>query len=157
MNLIAIYLEKGHADKCLDFNLFMQDIERLAKAKNVKLTVKRKKAIRDFLTEINENAEPVLDSKGKPEPDKNLKDTEQIPLLYEGGVECYWENEIKPYVPDSWIDKKTISIGYELSFTKYFYKPLELRTPEEIVSDIQKVESNTDGLLASIIGGVKNA
>ena len=157
MNLIAIYLEKGHADKCLDFNLFMQDIERIAKAKNVKLTVKRKKAIRDFLTEINENAEPVLDSKGKPEPDKNLKDTEQIPLLYEGGVECYWENEIKPYVPDSWIDKKTISIGYELSFTKYFYKPLELRTPEEIVSDIQKVESNTDGLLASIIGGVKNA
>lgn len=157
MDLIAIYLEKGHADKCLDFNLFMQDIERLAKAKNVKLTVKRKKAIRDFLTEINENAEPVLDSKGKPEPDKNLKDTEQIPLLYEGGVECYWENEIKPYVPDSWIDKKTISIGYELSFTKYFYKPLELRTPEEIVSDIQKVESNTDGLLASIIGGVKNA
>lgn len=157
MNLIVIYLEKGHADKCLDFNLFMQDIERLAKAKNVKLTVKRKKAIRDFLTEINENAEPVLDSKGKPEPDKNLKDTEQIPLLYEGGVECYWENEIKPYVPDSWIDKNTISIGYELSFTKYFYKPLELRTPEEIVSDIQKVESNTDGLLASIIGGVKNA
>lgn len=157
MNIIALYLEKGNADKCMDFNLFMQDIEKLAKAKSVKLTAKRKKAIRDFLTEIDENAEPVLDSKGKPEPDKNLKDTEQIPLLYEGGVECYWENEIKPYVPDSWIDKKTISIGYELSFTKYFYKPLELRTPEEIISDIQTVESNTDGLLASIIGGVKNA
>ena len=156
MNLIALYLEKGNADKCMDFNLFMQDIEKFAKANSVKLTAKRKKAIRGFLTEIDENAEPVFDSKGKPEPDKNLKDTEQIPLLYEGGVECYWENKIKPYVPDSWIDEKTIGIGYELSFTKYFYKPLELRTPEEIISDIQTVESNTDGLLASIIGGAKN-
>lgn len=157
MNLIALYLEKGNADKCMNFNLFMQDIEKLAAASSVKLTAKRKKAIRDFLTEIDENAEPVLDSKGKPEPDKNLRDTEQIPLLYEGGVERYWENEIKPYVPDSWIDEETIGIGYELSFTKYFYKPLELRTPEEIISDIQTVESNTDGLLASIIGGLKNA
>ena len=157
MNLIALYLEKGNADKCMNFNLFMQDIEKLAAANSVKLTAKRKKAIRDFLTEIDENAEPVLDSKGKPEPDKNLRDTEQIPLLYEGGVERYWENEIKPYVPDSWIDEETIGIGYELSFTKYFYKPLELRTPEEIISDIQTVESNTDGLLASIIGGLENA
>lgn len=155
--IIELYLKEDHTDECIDFNMFLQDVERLGKANGLKLTAKRKKAIRDFLTEIDESAEPVLDAKGEPEPDKNLKDTEQIPLLYEGGVEGYWENEIKPYVPDSWVDEATIGIGYELSFTKYFYKPLELRTPEEIISDIQAVEANTDGLLASIIGGVKNA
>lgn len=157
VRLITLYRESGHSDTCMDFNTFMREIEKLSKSNGVKLTAKRKKAVRDFLTEIDETAEAVLDSKGNPEADKNLKDTEQIPLLYEGGIESYWENEIKPYVPDSWIDEKSIGIGYELSFTRYFYKPLELRTPEEIIADIQEVESNTDGLLASIIGGVKNA
>jgi len=157
VRLITLYRASGHSDTCMDFNKFMREIEKLSKSNGVKLTTKRKKAVRDFLTEIDETAEAVLDSKGNPEANKNLKDTEQIPLLYEGGIESYWENEIKPYVPDSWIDKKSIGIGYELSFTKYFYKPLELRTPEEIIADIQAVESNTDGLLASIIGGVKNA
>ena len=155
--LITLYRESGGSDTCMDFNAFMREIEKLSKSNGVKLTAKRKKAVRDFLTQIDESAEAVLDSKGNPEADKNLKDTEQIPLLYEGGIESYWENEIKPYVPDSWIDEKSIGIGYELSFTKYFYKPLELRAPEEIIADIQAVESNTDGLLASIIGGVKNA
>ena len=157
VGLVTLYLDGGHSDKCMDFNAFMREIENLSKSNGIKLTAKRKKALRDFLTEIDEAAEAVLDSKGNPEADKNLKDNEQIPLLYEGGIESYWENEIKPYVPDSWIDEKSIGIGYELSFTKYFYKPLELRTPEEIIADIQAVESNTDGLLASIIGGVKNA
>ncbi|PSL09375.1 type I restriction enzyme M protein [Fusobacterium naviforme] len=155
--LITLYRENGGSDTCMDFNAFMREIEKLSKSNGVKLTAKRKKAVRDFLTQIDETAEAVLDSKENPEADKNLKDTEQIPLLYEGGIESYWKNEIKPYVPDSWIDEKSIGIGYELSFTKYFYKPLELRAPEEIISDIQAVESNTDGLLASIIGGVKNA
>lgn len=155
--LITLYRESGGSDTCMDFNAFMREIEKLSKSNGVKLTAKRKKAVRDFLTQIDETAEAVLDSKGNPEADKNLKDTEQIPLLYEGGIESYWKNEIKPYVPDSWIDEKSIGIGYELSFTKYFYKPLELRAPEEIIADIQAVESNTDGLLASIIGGVKNA
>lgn len=155
--LITLYRESGGSDTCMDFNAFMREIEKLSKSNGVKLTAKRKKAVRDFLTQIDETAEAVLDSKGNPEADKNLKDTEQIPLLYESGIESYWKNEIKPYVPDSWIDEKSIGIGYELSFTKYFYKPLELRAPEEIVADIQAVESNTDGLLASIIGGVKNA
>ena len=155
--LITLYRESGGSDTCMDFNAFMREIEKLSKSNGVKLTAKRKKAVRDFLTQIDETAEAVLDSKGNPEADKNLKDTEQIPLLYEGGIESYWKNEIKPYVPDSWIDEKSIGIGYEMSFTKYFYKPLELRAPEEIIADIQAVESNTDGLLASIIGGVKNA
>lgn len=155
--LITLYRESGGSDTCMEFNAFMREIEKLSKSNGVKLTAKRKKAVRDFLTQIDETAEAVLDSKGNPEADKNLKDTEQIPLLYEGGIESYWKNEIKPYVPDSWIDEKSIGIGYELSFTKYFYKPLELRAPEEIIADIQAVESNTDGLLASIIGGVKNA
>ena len=99
MNLIALYLEKGNADKCMDFNLFMQDIEKFAKANSVKLTAKRKKAIRGFLTEIDENAEPVFDSKGKPEPDKNLKDTEQIPLLYDVALSSIGKIKLVAVVP----------------------------------------------------------
>ena len=83
-----------------------------------------------------------------------LKDTEKIPLLYEGGIDGYWENEIRPYLPDSWIDKESAVIGYELSFMKYFYKPLVVREPKDIIADIQNIETDTDGLLASIIEGV---
>lgn len=155
--LLSLYISEDHSKMSMDLNAFMRRIESIGKVNDIKITAKRKKAIRDFLTMTDENAEPVLDAKGNPESDKNLKDTEQIPLLYNGGVEGYWENEIKPYVPDSWIDEECVGIGYELSFTKYFYKPLELRSPEEIISDIQTVEANIDGLLASIIGGVKNA
>lgn len=87
------------------------------------------------------------------ESDKSLKDTEQIPFSFEGGIEAFFKNEILPYVPDAWIDKESITIGYELSFTKYFYKPVELRPFEEIVKDIKQLEAETDGLLSTIIGG----
>ncbi len=61
-----------------------------------------------------------------------------------------------PYTPDAWIDDKSITLGYELSFTKYFYKPANLRNAEEIIADIKRIEIRTDGLLSSIIGGVSN-
>ena len=83
-----------------------------------------------------------------------MKETEQIPLLYEGGIQGFYEKEIAPYVDDATIDEDSAIIGYELSFTRYFYKPLELRTIEDIISEIKDIENRTDGLLASIIGGI---
>jgi len=85
--------------------------------------------------------------------DKDATDTEQIPFSYEGGIESFFEKEVKPFAPDAWIDEKQTKIGYEISFTKYFYKPIQLRTLEEITTDIRALEAETDGLLAEIIGG----
>lgn len=139
----------------MDYGVFIEQLSSLATKENVRLTAKRLKAIRLCFTSINENAEPVLDKNGNPEIDKNLSDTEQVPLTYEGGIEAFLENEIHPYVSDAWIDEKSVILGYELSFTKYFYKPIELRPADEIIADIQSIETSTDGLLASIIGGIK--
>lgn len=95
----------------------------------------------------------MLDKKGNTEPDSNLKDTEQVPLLYDGGITGFFENEVKPYVEDAWINEDSAVIWYELSFTKYFYKPVQLRDMSDIIADIRAIEQSTDGLLASIIGG----
>lgn len=101
----------------------------------------------------DENGEIITDKKGKPKADKELRDTEQIPLTYEGGIEKFFADEILTFVPDAWIDDKKTQIGYEISFTKYFYKPVELRSLDDIISDIKLLEVETDGLLSEIIGG----
>lgn len=100
---------------------------------------------------------PVLDDDGKPVKDKkgNVKykasrsETEQIPMNYPGGIEGFYENEVKPYTPDVIFGEPTI--GYELSFTKYFYKPVELRSLKDIKNDIMKLERQTEGALAEIL------
>lgn len=135
----------------LDYNTFIADVEDAAKGSNIKLTAKRIKTIRSYFTTVDEQAEPVKSNKGGYEPDKDLKDNEQIPYTYEGGIEAFFNNEILPYVPDAWIDENSITLGYELSFTKYFYKPIELREAADIITDIKKIEADTDGLLASIV------
>ncbi|WP_100330384.1 type I restriction-modification system subunit M [Bacillus xiapuensis] len=135
----------------LDYNTFIADVEDAAKGSKIKLTAKRIKTIRNYFTTVDEQAEPVKSNKGGYEPDKDLKDNEQIPYTYEGGIEAFFNNEILPYVPDAWIDENSITLGYELSFTKYFYKPIELREAADIITDIKKIEADTDGLLASIV------
>ena len=94
---------------------------------------------------------------GKPcvveyEPDSDLRDTEQVPLLEEGGIEAFIRREVLPYAPDAWIDESSVKTGYEISFTRYFYKPQPLRPLEEIRADILALEKETEGLLGEIIG-----
>lgn len=103
-----------------------------------------------YMPQLDENGQPVLDKKGKPV--KPITDKEQVPFSYEGGIEAFIENEVKPYAPSAYITPGTEKIGYELSFTKYFYEPVKLRTLEEITADIRAIEAETDGLLDEIIG-----
>ena len=137
----------------LNFNIFATNIEMGAKSAGLKWPAKRANALKKYFAEIDENAEVVIDKKGNVEYDTNLKDSEQVPLLYEGGIEAFFENEIAPYVNDAVVDSENAIIGYELSFTKYFYKPVQLRSVDDIVADIIAIEKSTDGLLSSIIGG----
>ena len=87
------------------------------------------------------------------EPDADLRDTEQIPLTEEGGVEAFLRREVLPYAADAWYQADSVKTGYEISFTRYFYKPKPMRTLAEIRADILALESETDGLLAEILGG----
>ena len=73
-------------------------------------------------------------------------------MTYEGGIEAFLQKEVYPYVPDAIIDIDSAVVGYELSFTKYFYKPAELRSIAEIKADIAAIEEDTDGLLNLILG-----
>ena len=86
------------------------------------------------------------------EPDPDLRDTEQIPLLEEGGIEAFLRREVLPHAPDAWYDPESVKTGYEISFTRYFYKPQPLRSLEEIRADILALEKETEGLLGEIIG-----
>jgi len=89
------------------------------------------------------------------EPDSDLRDTEQVPLLEEGGIEAFIRREVLPYTPDAWIKEDASKIGYEVSFTRHFYQPPQLRTLAEISADILKLERETEGLLTEITKGVK--
>ncbi len=88
-------------------------------------------------------------------PDSDLRDSEQIPLLepadeYRDGIEAFIRREVLPFAPDAWIDESKTKIGYEISFTKHFYKPTPLRTLDEIRADIRALEAESGNLLAEI-------
>ena len=104
-----------------------------------------------YTPQYDENGQPILDKKGKPV--KPNSDKEIVPFTYEGGIKAFVENEVKPYAPDAFLKAGTEKVGYELSFTKYFYKPVQLRTLAEITADIRAIEKETDGLLDEILGG----
>ena len=89
------------------------------------------------------------------EPDTDLRDTEQIPLQEEGGIEAFLRREVLPYAADAWYQPSSVKIGYEISFTRYFYKPQPMRTLEDIRADILVTEKETEGLLGEILGEVK--
>ena len=85
------------------------------------------------------------------EPDTDLRATEQIPLLEEGGIAAFLEREVLPYAADAWYVEDSVKIGYEISFTRYFYKPQPMRTLEEIRADILALEGETERLLENIV------
>ena len=87
------------------------------------------------------------------EPDPELRDTEQVPLLEPGGIEAFFRREVLPRVPDAWIDPSSIKAGYEILFARYFYQPKPLRTLEEIRADILAVEEESEGLLDEVLKG----
>ena len=94
--------------------------------------------------------------KGKPavveyEPDTDLRDTEQVPLLHPGGIEAFLQEEVLPYAPDAWYNPEAVRIGYEINFNRHFYKPTPMRPLEEIRADILALERETEGLLAGIL------
>ncbi|OPY17190.1 MAG: hypothetical protein A4E74_01470 [Syntrophus sp. PtaB.Bin075] len=176
-NLSRRVAETLGAGPHLDFNAFMDACDVDADKHGVNLTAKRKKLLQSELCDTSEDATPVIKKVHKPgkatpdpihglfeteirgkacvveyEPDTALRDSEQVPLLVEGGVEAFFRREVLPYTPDAWIDPDKTLVGYEISFTRHFYRPAPMRSLDEIKADIYALEQETEGLLEQIVG-----
>jgi len=161
-----------------DHNLFRSAVDTALKQLGRKLSATELKLILKAVSWRVETAPPVIAKVHKPgktkpapmhglysviidgkanvveyEPDTDLRDTEQVPLLEEGGIEAFIRREVLAYTPDAWLDEAKTKIGYEVSFTRHFYKPQPLRTLAEIRADILAVEKESVGLLDNLLKG----
>ncbi len=159
-----------------DHNLFRVCVDDALQTARIKLPASDLKAILKAVSWRAEAAPPVIAKVHKPgkitadplrglfevsvngkpavveyEPDPDLRDTEQVPLLEDGGIEAFIQREVLPYTPDAWIKEDVTKIGYEISFTQHFYKPQPLRTLDEISADILAIEKEAEGLLDGLL------
>jgi type I restriction enzyme M protein len=136
---------------------FERSLKRAAKAADMKLSAPIKKAILAALSERDEAADPSTDGKGNPEPDTQLRDTENVPLGED--VREYFEREVLPHVPDAWInesvrdqkDGEVGKVGYEINFNRYFYEYNPPRPLEEIEAEIRELEGEIMEMLREVI------
>lgn len=165
-------------DLFTDHNVFRKTVGDTLKKLAIKLTATEQKIILQAVSWRVEDAPPVIKKTHKPgkaeadpihglyemviddkpvvveyESDSELRDSEQVPLLEEGGIEAFFSREVLPYVPDAWIDAAAMKLGYEISFTRHFYKPTKMRPLDEIKSDLLGLQQEGEGLLEEIVGG----
>ena len=138
----------GHAVD--DFALFLM-LEQM----KIKVPTSKVKLVRQYLGKCDANANVCYTKPTKRDSavvtDPSLRDTEQVPLLYPGGIDAFMKKEVLPYAPDAFYNADDVVVGYELSFTKYFYKPVELRSIADITADINGIESRLMGMLNDIL------
>ena len=145
-------------------------VYKAAEIKTLKETAERDESVPPIIKKLHKlgtRADPLLgrfeaevDGKTRVveyEPDSELRDNEQITLTepageWRDGIEAFIRREVLPYASDAWIDESKTKIGYEISFTRHFYKPIPLRTLDEIRADIRALEAETDDLLEEIVG-----
>lgn len=162
-----------------DHNEFRTRFDAVLKANGKKLGAAEKKIIYRAVSWRDETAPPVIAKRNKLkesdffeqgydgvylevvgkdrfiveyEADSDLRDTEQVPLKEQGGIDAFFEREVLLFAQDSWIAMDKTQIGYEISFARYFYKPAKLRTLQEIRTDILELEQQSEGLLHKIVG-----
>ena len=99
----------------------------------------------------DENGTVMKDKKGRVQIDKAKTETEIVPFTYPGGIESYMRKEVLPYTPDAWVDEKKTQVGYELTFTKYFFEPRPIRDIDTIAADINDVIGQMSGVLSEVL------
>jgi type I restriction enzyme M protein len=164
-----------------DHNVFKARVDEVVERLRLKVSTADLKQILRAVSWREETAAPVITKAHKPgkmkpdpmhglfeakvggeacvveyETDTDLRDTEQVSFLEDGGIEAFIRREVLPHVPDAWIDESKTKIGYEINFNRYFYKPQPLRSLDEIRADILALEKETEGLLGEIIGQTKS-
>lgn len=144
MELLDVRQAVQEAAKTAPFD----DWDAFAKATKLKKTQLKK--IRPYITEADPEAKEVAG-----EADPELRDTENIPFQYEGGIHTFIEKEVLPYAPDAYVDEEKTKIGYEISFTKYFYKPVKLRDMKDILASLAELEKESEGVMDEIVRGLE--
>ena len=135
----------------MDREKFIKDLKAKSKEFDIALPAGLVKAIVNAIGVRNEDAEVCKDSKGNIENDSSLKDTESIGLKED--VYEYFEKEVKPHVNDAYIDESSINnIGYEIPFTRHFYKYEELRSFDEIMKEVESLESEIALEIRKVLG-----
>ena len=127
---------------------FQKAVKKALDATGISLAPPQAKALLQALSERDEAAEVCTDSKGNPEPDADLRDTENVPLKED--VQVYFEREVLPHVSDAWIEHEKTKVGYEIPFNRYFYKYVPPRSLDEIDSDLRGLAGEIMGLLAEV-------
>lgn len=141
---------------------FERLLDGAARNAGAKLPAPARKAIFSALSERDETAAICRDKEGNPEPDSELRDTESVPLAER--VEAFFEREVKPHIPDAWIDTSRRDprdgevglVGYEIKLNRYFYRYTPPRPIEEIEADIREIEQGIVRMLAEVTGSVAN-
>jgi type I restriction enzyme M protein len=145
----------GGKNPHLDFNDVKRKFETAIENLDIKLRATEFKNIFSAFAIKDPLAEPVVKKKTKKgieyEPDPDLRDTEQIPLLEDGGIKAFFEREVLPHASDAWIDDSKTLVGYEISFTRHFYKPPPIRTLEQIRTELETLQAESEGLLDQIV------
>ena len=137
---------------------FEQALERAMRAAALRPAAPAQKAILAALSERDETAEVCCDREGRPEPDPELRDTENVPLGED--IYAYFAREVKPHVPDAWIntavrdlkDGQVGRVGYEINFNRYFYTYQPPRPLEEIEAEIKALEGEILAMLREVAG-----
>lgn len=144
-------------DKYLDFEEFEKLFNKKLKKYELKAVSLNKFISTGLMTNMivrDENASIQKDTKGNIVVDPELRDTEIVPFTYKGGIEEFIKKEVLPYHDDAFVDESKTQIGYEINFTKYFYKAKELESVETIVARIKELEKESDGMMKNILEGL---
>ena len=113
-----------------------------------KVTVERPLIERQEI--LGEEVEVIIrDRQGNPKPDPKLRDHARVPLTED--IDAYYQREVEPHVPDSWIDRKQDKVGYEINFNRYFYQYTPLRSLKEIADELLALERKSEGLLNEVL------
>lgn len=150
-NFLMALINMQRDEPYMDYNAFIEELLRDPRMNDV---FRNFEEYLCYMVEVDPNAEIVRTKKGVPVADTNLRDTEIVPFKYEGGIDAFMRNEILTYAPDAWVDEKKTVIGYEISFTKYFYKPEELREMSDILAELNALEQQAGGMMAGIMEGI---
>ena len=134
----------------LNWNEVWAEITKLLRKQNSKWKVTEKKLFRTVFTKTDSEAEPVFKDarKGDYEPDTKLRDFENVPLKED--IDTYFEREVKPHVPDAWMDRSKDKVGYEINFNRHFYEYTPPRPLEEIDAELKEAEAEIMRLLQEV-------
>ncbi len=133
-----------------DWNAVWDRVKNLLNERHSRWNASEQKLFRSVFTEKDAEAEPVMKG-GRDEgyePDADLRDFENVPLKED--IDSYFEREVRPHVPDAWMDRSKDKIGYEINFNRHFYKYTPPRPLEEIDADLEKAEEEILRLLREV-------